>query len=266
MFSKFFHSSSSPRNPGRSAPCRSAQAAIAAAVLAAVGLLAGAASVTTGKTIYADSFTHPSKNLDGAKPTTDHGTSKVWTAGTQNRAGNGAGQGVGWTDGGYSATGSATGEAYLLFTPTSGHIYTLSAGINWKSGNGGYSSLELGFIGTPNTRADLDHSSGYAFAAIHQANALLWRSAGKVYANPVDKKGTNKVSIVLNTTAPKWTYEFTVNGKHYGPKAFSKNPKITAVGLGNGGGNMKGTFSKFSLTEAGNHLRARAAKLVKSAK
>ncbi len=243
---------------------------LAIAALLAI-LLTGVRPVSAQKThtIYAEDFAgQASRHLDGVAPHVDHGPSATWTAGSQNVPGNGKGAGGGWWANGHTKVGNALGEAYLSFTPHPGHIYTLSANIKIQSDPvAPYYSLQMGFIGNPGTRSDLDQSSGYAFVTISQhPYALLWTNPKLVFSQPPDKPGTNTVSIVLNTAGPQWTCNFILNGKSYGPATFKANPSIKAVGLGNTGGNVSGTFSKFSLTESGNHLRARAAKLVKSAK
>ena len=241
MFSKFF--------PNFKVSPLIASAAIAGAALAMAGLGASTASASV---IYSDSFTGGTANLDGASPTVDNGTSTVWTAGSQDGAGNGAGGGVGWSDSGYSNVGNALGSAYLSFVPSGGHIYTLAAGIDVTSEpQAAYYDLQLGFIGSPNTTQKLD-SSGYAYASVgQQGYANLWSGPG-VYAASLttNNNATNTFSITLNTTALQWTYEFTVDGTSTTPTAFATNPTITAVGLGNTGGQVGGTFSNFSLTES----------------
>ncbi len=221
---------------------------LAAATVAAMGLAAGTASANT---IYSDSFTGGTANLDGASPTVDNGTSTVWTAGSQNGAGNGAGGGVGWSDSGYSNVGNAIGSAYLSFVPSGGHIYTLSAGVDVNGT--GTSGLNLGFIGSPNTQEDFYHSNGYAWAFVRDNQVFQNggpNGSGTYYGPTSSTPISYTISIVLNTTATAWTYDFTVNGVSTGPTVFATNPTIAAVGMGNSGSAVTGTFSNFSLTES----------------
>ncbi len=202
-------------------------------------------------TIYADNFTGKAgHHLDGTAPRVDHGPSATWTAGSQNVPGNGKGSGGGWWANGHSQVGFALGEAYLSFTPQSGHIYTLSVNVELQSDPvAPYYALQLGFLGNPDTKSDLNQSSGYAFVTISQnPYAVLWTNSKSVFNQPPDKPGTNAVSIILNTTGPKWTYKFILNGKSFGPATFKTNPSIKAVGLGNTGGKVSGKFSNFRLT------------------
>ena len=216
-----------------------------------------------GSTIYAENFTgKASRHLDGLAPQVDHGPSATWTAGSQNAPGNGKGAGGGWSANGHTQVGFALGEAYLAFTPSRGHIYTLSANIGLQSDPvAPYYGLELGFIGNPSTKSDLDQSSGYAFVTITQhPYAVLWASHKLVFAQPPDKSGTNTISIVLNTTGPKWTCAFILNGKSCGPTTFQTNPSIKGVGLGNTGGKASGRFSNFSLRVSDSSASAGAPK------
>ena len=138
-----------------------------------------------------------------------------------------------------------------MFAPSSGHIYTLSAGIDITTPSSGSYSLQLGFIGSPNTTQNLG-SSGDAYASVGQTgSAVLWSGPG-AYAGSLttNNNATNTFSITLNTTAPQWTYEFTVDGTSTTPTAFTANPTIAGVGMGSTGGSVKGTLSNFSLTDS----------------
>jgi hypothetical protein len=222
---------------------------LAAAALAVVAF-AGLSGTASASIIYQDSFTGGTVNLDGTAPSVDHGTSTVWTAGGTNGPGNGAGAGVGWQDNGSTSFTGNSGGAYLSFTPSSGNIYTLTAGIDPTSGNW----LAIGFVKSPNTTNPVYGSSAYAWALITPSSG-----GGVFYPGPdltnngvgfTSTSGVNTVSIVLNTKAATWTYQAFNNANPVmpSPVAFSTNPTITAVELGNS--DATGTFSNFELSAA----------------
>ena len=229
MFSKYF--------PNFKVSPLIASAAIAGAALAMAGLGASTASASV---IYSDSFTGGTANLDGAAPTVDNGTSSVWTAGQ------------GWQDNGFSSSTGNDSSAYLMFTPTSGHVYTLSSGVDVNSSSGSF-GLDLGFIGSPNTQAYFDNCEGYAYAFVRDNQVFQYGGPGNtnVFYGPISSTPiAYTISIELNTTATAWTYDFTVNGVSTGPTAFATNPTIAAVGMANVANGSNGTFSNFSLTES----------------
>ncbi len=221
MFPKFSQSSKFSRSHG---PGWAAKAAIAGAAFAATGLLA---SMTSANIIYQDNFSgSASTNLNGAAPTIDNGPSATWTAGNQNGLG-------GWSDNGAVGLQSTSGTAYLLFTPNSGTIYTLSEGITVTSASSaGYAGLRLEFF----------------------SGTLSYKGSSGPFYSPsftsADYNTLEDVSLVLNTMAAQWTYAITVNGASAGSGTFSTNPTtIDGVGTNGGGSTFTATVSNFSLTD-----------------
>ncbi len=227
-----------------------ARAALLGAALAAFSTLPHAASATT---IYQDNFSGSSAagTLNGAAPTIDNGPSATWTADSV------------WSDSGYADPASGAGRlnAYLLFTPSNGHIYDLSAGLNLPSeGNTvGYPDasywVALGFITTPSTTLAYD-TSGASPWTTNRYNAAGGAAASGPgnggYQAFTNTTGVNTLSIVLNTTPSAWTYQVyetnsSVTNLLVASGTFSSNPAISAVGFEDGLGNAQ--VSNFSLTE-----------------
>jgi hypothetical protein len=215
-----------------------------AALPAALVLATGQVSTHV---IYQDNFKGTATTtLDGVAPTEDHGKSAKWTAGSTAGPGHGHGTGVGWQANGSTSLQGNSGGAYLSFTPVNGNIYTLTARIDPIKGNW----LGLGFVKRPNTTNPLNGSGAYAWAIIGPSGG------GQIFTGPdtsnpnggfTGKSGANTISIVLNTTAKKWTYRVYDNGKTVTPIViFKTNPVITAVGLGNS--DAKGMVSDFELS------------------
>ena len=228
-----------------------ARAALLGAAMAAFSTLHHAASATT--IIYQDSFSGSSTagTLNGAAPTIDNGTSATWTADSV------------WSDSGYADPPNQGSRlnAYLSFTPSNGHIYDLSAGLNLPSvGNTvGYPDssywVALGFITTPSTTLAYD-TSGASPWVTNRYNAAGGAAASGPgnggYQAFTNTTGVNTLSIVLNTTPSAWTYQVyetnsSVTNLLVASGTFSSNPAITAVGIEDGMGNAK--VSNFSLTE-----------------
>ena len=165
-----------------------------------------------------------------------------------------------WSDSGYSANGNRV-SAYLPFTPSNGHIYDLSAGLNLVGKGslpGGYPDgnywVALGFVTTPSTSGGWDGggASPWALSAYNGADANAVPGPGTSgISNFPNTPGVNTLSIVLNTVPSAWTYQFyetnsAVTDKLVASGAFSSNPAISAVGIQNGYGNAQ--VSDFSLT------------------
>ena len=248
--------------------CPLAAATLAVAALAM--LLAANAQAST--IIYQDSFSGSATTpLNGAAPTTDNGTSATWTA---------TGGYTSFADSGYTSESSSTGStAYLNFTPASGNIYTLSAGLyttSVYSPDPGWDWLAVGFVLNPTTTSGTSFvfnktdPGAYAWAQVF-APGSVGNPAGSVsgtgYSGPdggdspyIDAfsaptgtaSGVQNVSIVLNTGASAWTYQFFDNGAPVSPvESFASNPAITAVGLNTQGpNNVTGQVSNFELTSS----------------
>ena len=261
MFCKSF-----PISRGSSLVAKAAIAPIAIGTLAMLGMTAGAASASN--IIYQDSFTGSATTpLNGAAPTIDNGTSTTWTA---DNSGSSSGY-IGFADSGYTSEGlnSGGGAAYLKFSPVTGNIYTLSAGLNPITGlnpGTGNDWLSIGFLKTPNTsgRFDAPTSEGaYAWGLLRTVvnNPVVGQTDGTLFTGPgVDTygqnfnnavAGVNTLSSVLNTGGSTWTWQLFLNGVAVSPiEAFPTNPDITAVGIGNDGSVMNGQFSNFELTSS----------------
>ena len=242
---------------------------LALAAGAMFGTLGGAGmAAAASNIIYQDNFTGSSTTpLNGAAPTVDNGASATWTA---DNSGSSAGY-IGFADSGYTSegVGSGGGAAYLKFTPVSGNIYTLSAGLNAITGANpgtGNDWLSSGFLKTPNTvgRFDAPTSEGaYAWALLRTvANTpVAGQNDGTLFTGPgVDTygqnfnnavAGVNTLSTVLNTGGSTWTWQLFLNGAAVSPiEAFPTNPTITAVGIGNDGSVLNGQFSNFELSSS----------------
>ena len=224
-----------------------ARAAIVGTALAAFSALPCAVSATT---IYQDNF-RGSKTaaLNGTAPTIDNGPSgTTWTADSS------------WSDSGYSTNGNRV-SAYLPFTPSNGHIYDLSAGLNLvgEGINSGSPDanywVALGFLTALSTNTGWDSSgaspwvmsrynaSGAAALSGPGFNGVTWLS---------DTTGVNTWSIVLDTMSSAWTYKVyetnsAATDSLVASGAFSSNPAISAVGIQNGYGDAQ--VSDFSLTD-----------------
>ncbi|MGC8624295.1 MAG: glycosyl hydrolase family 79 C-terminal domain-containing protein [Phycisphaerae bacterium] len=232
-----------------------ARAAIGA-LAAFAGLAAGsAAAATSTTTIYQDNFTGSATlgTLNGAAPTIDNGNSATWTAASA------------FADSGYTSDGgSARQNAYLAFTPVSGQIYTLTAGLDvtgtgisgTPASSGNYWAA-LGFMTDQSTTGGWDGSgaSPWVLSGYQGANDLVATGPGLGGAqafNPGVTSGVNTYSIVLNTSSPAYSYQtYLTNSAHtnleVGSGTFGTNPAITAVGLQNGLGIAR--VSNFSLTD-----------------
>ena len=253
-----------------------AKATIAGTTLAMLGMTAGAASAGI---IYSDTFTGSSTvgSLNGATPTTDNGPSATWSATSSSKSG----PALGWADSGYGVNtpynGTGVANAYLSFTPVTGHIYTLSAGLDLTNPVGGlaYTNywVALGFIVTPVlTGPSVSGNPGWGGTSPTEpgGTASPWVLNGYqtgyqdgVFQGPNGTvtpqtfipgttSGANDYSIVLNTGSAAWTYQaYLTNSLHtnelVGSGTFSTNPVITAVGMEVGLGGAQA--SNFQLTD-----------------
>ena len=228
----------------------SSRGCLAAAALVAVACVGLASTAAHASVVYQTDFTPTTGTgeLNGAGLTTDNGSSSTWTASSV------------WTDGGYSnATANPRQNAYLLFTPVNGQIYTLSAGLDSTSAAGnGNDWVALGFTPTPtlSTGYDASGTSGASPWVLQgqSGNGTYFTGPGTASgANFVSNVGVADVSIVLNTGTPLWSYQVyltnsSVTNELVGHGSFTTNPAITAVGLENGGGTAQ--VSNFSLTSS----------------
>lgn len=229
-------------------------------ILIALGSLslttaAGMAGTASANVIYQDNFNgSASTPLNGAAPTTGP-AGTTWVAGP------------GWYDNGtQTSSGAGNSNAYLPYTVTTGHIYTLTAGLNPNNVFGGW--FGLGFISsTPSTGTTYwfgGSGGGYLnsgpWLSVTGTRGDTTGNEGAYNPGPghsggytafATTSGVQVTSIVLNTTAPQWTFQVFNNGNAVSPiETLASNPNIVGVALGDNGNPMaNGTVSDFSLTE-----------------
>jgi hypothetical protein len=248
---------------------------LAAAALAAVACIGLASTASASTVIYQDSFNGLSSTpLNGATPTTDNGPSSTWTA-TPN------GTNSSFYDNGSASETSATGAlGYLNFTPATGNIYTLSATLSLpassadtNSGETNWNWFAVGYTTSVNTSSGATFNSGsspnpYAWVIVYAPadnNGLAGEgfegptssTPAQAFSTPSGQSDTSQqISIVLNTGASTWTYQFFDDGTAVSSvESFSSNPPITGVGLclqgsPNWSSPVTGTVSNFSLTSS----------------
>ncbi|MHB1768861.1 MAG: PEP-CTERM sorting domain-containing protein, partial [Phycisphaerae bacterium] len=210
-------------------------------------------------TIYQDSFTGSATpgTLNGAAPTVGP-VGATWTANSSSS--------YGWSDSGYLNMGSGTESrqnAYLPFTPSSGQIYTLSAGLDLTGvggvGGGGDTIywLAIGFITAPslNTGYDSSGASPWVLSRYNGSGGMVFTGPGTAGGNGLaNTPGVNDYSIVLNTGSSAWTYQVYQTNSSVTNLLLTPTPitvateAITAVGIEDGYGNAQ--VSNFSLTSS----------------
>ncbi|MGC8625069.1 MAG: PEP-CTERM sorting domain-containing protein [Phycisphaerae bacterium] len=253
------------------------RAAVACTALAMLGMTVGAASASV---IYSDTFTGSSTvgSLNGATPNTVDTNSATWSATSASKSG----AALGFSDSGYAVdtpyNGTGNGIAYLPFTPVTGQIYTLSAGLDLTKLVGGLAAsnyfIALGYITVPVIPGTIANSGNPAWGGTSATEpggtASPWVLNGyqtgyndAVYTGPNatvtaqpftpgTTSGANNYSIVLNTGSAAWTYQaYLTNSLHtnelIGSGTFSTNPAIQAVGLDISLGGAQ--VSNFQLTD-----------------
>ncbi len=249
--------------------------ALAIAAFAAVACIGLASTASASTIIYQDNFGGTSSTpLNGATPTTDNGTSSTWTATT-----NGTNSSF-YDNGSASETSAAGALGYLNFMPVSGYIYTLSATLSLPTSSADTNSNETNWnwfaVGYASS---VDTSSGATFNSGSSPNPYAWvqvyapfdnlgfagegfegpnsSTSGQAFSTPSGQSDTaQQISIVLNTGASTWTYQFFDDGTAVSSvESFSSNPAITAVGLCLQGSPdwsspVTGNVSNFSLTSS----------------
>ena len=239
----------------RSSVSRGYSSAVAAlATAACIGL----ASTASAGTIYQDSFTGSATpgTLNGAAPTVGP-VGATWTANSSSS--------YGWADNGIETSPSnaptSRQNAYLPFTPSSGQIYTLSAGIavtaKLDSSSDSNHWVALGFITNPTTGTgyDVSGASPWVLSAYNGASGAVFTGPGTAggtgFANTA---GVNDYSIVLNTGSSAWTYQVYQTNSSVTNLLLTPTPitvateAISAVGIEQGFGNVQ--VSNFSLTSS----------------
>ncbi|MEI7955691.1 MAG: InlB B-repeat-containing protein [Verrucomicrobiota bacterium] len=234
----------------RSGSLRGILHAIALALPVAI-LAALTASAAGDTTIYSDTLLGSGSALHGT--TVD--SSAAFAGGTAGATWIAAGS-YNETATGTIGTSTTTQGAYLPFTPQAGHMYTLTATLEYPpSGNW----AALGF----QTQADLSKSQFHDAAGSAYAWVLVRGSGGgqpQFFSGPdtanggafatASQSGLQTVTITLDTRAASWTTSATIGG-YTSSKTYSSNPTgIAYVGFGG-----VGTISKttnFSLTTNAN--------------
>jgi hypothetical protein len=216
--------------------------------LVLVGIAAVVTPALADYTIYSDTFTRTG-TLDDSSPDAANG----W-------AGGGGTTGAKWysagnwaTDGGKADYGAPTygGTAALPFAPVANNVYTLSADINCTSG--GSEWMGLGF----------SYSNGYKNNSAYYTDPLpcawaMMRNVTSTYQNSSfltatdggqnigAATGTNKVSVVLNTTGATWTATWLVNDIVVRGATALTSQNINFVSMGGSG--SAGYADNFTLT------------------
>ena len=229
--------------------------AVAALAIAACIGLASTASATD-ETIYADNFTgSATTQLAGQAPTTDSGGA-TWTAATPSSS-------VQWMANGTvvnPAPGVNNIAVSLPLTPVNGGIYTASIVLD-PTANGNQIFFGFSTFTGPNAAfpfyngvgpwmdlADTDGISTFAGPATSNQT-----SGAALFASKIPGTAT----IVLNTTAPDWTVQWSYSENADGPSlgsytytgAGGANPNPTGItGIGFASNSETGSVSDFSLT------------------
>ncbi len=213
---------------------------VGTALATGVGLVG---SVSAG-VIYQDNFAGSATTLlNGQAPQVANGTSATWTAAS------GAYNTTIYNADGSVTAGAAGGyaNAFLAFTPSSGNIYTLSAGLNFNPSYSGW--LMLGFLtSAANVNQSFigaggpwiaDTAGGGVYDGNTTGNFALTSGNGVAY----------DMQVVLDTRHTDWTVQFFNNNANVSPVlTYGTNPTISYVGLGDSASG--GQFSNFSLTSA----------------
>ena len=209
---------------------------LAGAAMTVLLWMAGFVTTATAGTIFFDAL-NGSGALTGRAPTTRPGT-ETWTSATA------------FTADGAIANGGNCG-AYLPFTPVAGNRYVLSADMN-VTGTG-QNWIALGFTAANTTT--VWYSSPNNGAPWMLLRGDRGTGQGQDFQGPVTAGAaafdapTNVVNlrILLDTTPTLWTVQWFTNGVSVrGPVAYSSNPTINYVGVGQNG--QVGTVHNLTLT------------------
>lgn len=206
-------------------------------------VLAACASAQT-TLIYDDFSGSGSTSLNGTTPDTSLG-GETWIATT--------GPGTWAADGSVSSSGPS--NAFLAFTPSAGHVYTLSLDANPLTVTSSWFALGFGSgddTGTGTGFQDTGVSPWMLLRGDRSGNAVQTfigpNTAGG--ANATGATGVVNLKVVLDTTGPSWTAEWFVNNASIRQNTYTTNPTINYVGFGDLGG-ITGTVDNFLLTATG---------------
>ena len=159
-------------------------------------------------------------------------------------------------------TSTTTQGAYLPFTPQAGHVYTLTATLEYLGG-GGSDWAALGF----QTQADLTNSQFHGAAGSAYAWVLVRKAGGgqPQFFGGADtgngggfatdsESGLQTVTITLDTTGASWTSHATINGLDSATVTYGANPTdIAYVGFGGVGTTSNTTHFSLSATGGSTH-------------
>jgi hypothetical protein len=206
-------------------------------VLAAVTFGCLAVSAQADFTIYNDTFTR-SGDLNGSSPDSTSGlgggtAGALWVAATA------------WQTNGTQAVlnGDRSG-AILPFTPQANRVYTLSYDLNCNGGLAeGWMGTGFGASISPTWVSDMSpaESSGIAWflerapsysGGTDRTYAIMGPGTAGIGPN-YDISGLHSFSTVLDTTTALWSLQFKVDGVTKLTSAYTANPAIACILLGN---------------------------------
>jgi hypothetical protein len=212
-----------------------------------------ACSSLQAATIFSDTFTPGSTDpLNGTTPDTTTGAA-AWVSASNFNA-----------DGSFlAASGTAGASATLLFTPSSGEVYTLDSrmdvtsttgwlAMGFATGQSTATSANARFVNgsTPLGRVWMLMSEGGGGAAWQDGT-----SVGYTEDNTLSVSGTIDMRIVLDTTATTWTatwYAKDATASVYtvikGTENVASQASINSVGFALSGSSVPGTITSFSLS------------------
>jgi hypothetical protein len=209
--------------------------------------LFGAGVITN--TIYYDTFGRTG-GLDGSTPVPVDTGNASWNAFSQLIT---VGAAIAVTNA--TPSGANYNNAFLPFTPQTGHIYTLSVTIYGK--NGGTQWLAMGYAQNAimtNYYAATNCGAGWLLQRANNSQIQVFDGPGTVGQNSYSAPGTavtNSYRIVLDTTAGNaasgWNISFWANGTELRQDTYSTNPSIQYVGVGADG--ATGDYLDFELTD-----------------
>lgn len=198
-------------------------------------------------TVYNDSFSR-SGALNGSSPDVTDPYERQWIAGS-----------VLFTDG-TNLVYPGQDQAYLPFTPQSGHIYTLTADMDGTTNNSQW--LALGYTTATAVSSGLFYDTASAWTLMRANHAGTQQSFIAIGNNLTadaqdfecyDPDGPSRVTMVLNTTTgnsvSNWTVTVWEDGVKVGDHVFPVNPDIQYVGCG-GQLHVTGLFDNFTLTDS----------------
>jgi hypothetical protein len=199
--------------------------------------------------IYHDIFSR-SGALNGSTPSPVDTSSAKWNAWPQLIT---AGSAIAVTN---ASPSGGFNNAFLPFTPSVGHIYTLSINIYGTSGGSWWLAFGFAQSATMNDYYAAGNSGvGWLLQRADNSQVQVFDGPGTAGVNSYSNSGnavTNSYSIVLDTTvgtaSSGWTIAYLENGTLLRQDTYSSNPSIQYVGIG--AANATGRYLNFQLTDA----------------